>query len=379
MPVYASPLDLIREARVVGVPPRLPQRAGARLWALLELGLPGGMKDRVALRTIEDAEEAGLLAPGGVIIESSSGTMAEGLARVGAAKGYRVLLVTDPRIDEMTLAKLRALGAEVDIVQQYDPAGGWQSSRLRRLRELQETLPGAFWSCQYDNPSNRGAYADVGPELVSALGTGIGAVVGTVGSGGSLCGVAASLKPLVPDLRVVAVDAVGSVLFHQPDRRRLQSGHGNSIVPGNIDYGVIDEVHWLADGEAFAACRELARRCGIFAGGSTGAAWVAASWVAEGLAADRHVVAIFPDRGERYAGTIYSDPYWEQHGLAGQEAAEAPREIRYGLDVAERWSRAELPREGAIPYYTPGARTTVEIAAEMGLTRSEPERAEVSR
>ena len=371
MPGYDSPLDLVREARVVAVPARLPARARARLWALLELALPGGMKDRVALRTIEDAEAAGLLAPGGVIVESSSGTMAEGLARVGVPRGYRVVIVTDPRIDALTLAKLRALGAEVDIVQEYEREGGWQSARLRRLRQLLDGLPGAFWSCQYDNPSNPRAYAEVGPELVAALGDGIAALVGTVGSGGSLCGVAASLKPFVPELRVVAVDAAGSVLFGQPDRRRLQSGHGNSIVPGNIDYGLIDEVHWLCDGEAFAACRELARRTAIFGGGSTGATWVVASWLAERLAPSQQVVAIFPDRGERYYQTIYSDAYLEEHGLAGEAAGEEPARIRYGEETVERWSWAPLPRDGRTTYFTPGARTTAEIAGEFGLARAE--------
>jgi cysteine synthase A len=368
---YASPLELIRETRVVAVPARFAGRARGEVWAQLDLALPGGMKDRVALTTIEDAEAEGLLRPGGVIVESSSGTMAEGLARVGAALGYRVVIVTDPRIDTATLAKLGALGAEVEIVKDYDPEGGWQSARLKQLRRLLERLPGAFWSCQYDNPSNRRAYAGVGPELVAALGQGIAAVVGSVGSGGSLSGVAASLRPLVPALKVVAVDAVGSVLFGQPERRRLQSGHGNSIVPGNIDYGLIDEVHWLADGEAFAACRELARRTAIFAGGSTGATWVVASWVAEQLAPGERVVAIFPDRGERYAETIYSDAFLDQHGLRGQEAAAEPAGIRYGIDVALRWSRAALPRDGRTAYWTPGARTTAELAAEIGLTRVE--------
>jgi cysteine synthase A len=92
--------------------------------------------------------------------------MAEGLARVGLLKGYRVIIVTDPRLDEMTAAKLRALGAELEIVDVYDPQGGWQSSRLRRLRQVLDSVPGAFWSCQYDNPGNAAAYRRLGGELV---------------------------------------------------------------------------------------------------------------------------------------------------------------------------------------------------------------------
>jgi cysteine synthase A len=376
---YASLLDLMKDSPLVAVPSRVSVRGGSRdgfhgaqLWLQLELALPGAMKDRPALQIIEEAEAAGVLRPGSVIVESSSGTMAEGLARVGVLKGYRVIIITDPRIDGLTLAKLRALGAELEIVDTYAPQGGWQLSRLRRLREVLDSVPGAFWSRQYDNLGNARAYSHLAEELVEALGPRIGALVGSVGSGGSLCGMGRALKERLPGTRIVAVDAVGSVLFHQPDRKRLQSGHGNSIVPGNLDHGILDEVHWLADGEAFNGCRELAARTGVFAGGSSGAVYVAASWVASNFPADHHVVAILPDRGDRYYQTVYSDEYFAEHGLAGEEAGAAPRRIRYGVDVADRWSYAEVPHDGSVPYATPGAQTTAELSRELGLERDEP-------
>jgi cysteine synthase len=362
-----SPLDLIRSSTVVRIPPRRPERPGAQLWAQLELALPGGMKDRVALRMVEDAEARGELRPGSVIVESSSGTMAEGLARVAAIKGYRLIIVSDPRLDEMTRAKLRAMGAELEIVETYDPVSGWQRPRLDRLREVLARVPGAFWTRQYDTPSNPDAYLDVGRALVDTLGTGIAALVGTVGSGGSLCGTARSLRRVLPEVRVVAVDAVGSVLFHQPNRGRLQSGHGNSIVPGNLDYRTIDQVHWVSDREAFHACRELARRAGIFAGGSSGAAYRVASWVAQQFEHDRHVVAIFPDRGDRYHGSIYSEEFLAAHGLLEAPPESDPQEIRYGVDIAERWSYADLPHDGHVSYHGPDARETADIAEQLGL------------
>jgi S-sulfo-L-cysteine synthase (3-phospho-L-serine-dependent) len=362
---YTSLLDLMKDSPLVAIPPRRTAPEHAQLWAQLELALPGGMKDRPALEIIEQAEAAGLLKPGDTIVESSSGTMAEGLARAGARKGYRVMIVTDPRIDVLTAAKLRALGAELDVVDTYDEVGGWQSSRLRRLHEILASVPGAFWSCQYDNPGNAAAYRQLGRDVADALGPRLAALVATVGSGGSLCGMAEGLRERLPGLRVVAVDAVGSVLFNQPDRQRLQSGHGNSIIPGNLDHRSIDEVHWLSDGEAFYGCRELARRTGIFAGGSSGAAYVVASWVATRFSADQHVVVIFPDRGDRYCHTIYSDEYLAHHGIAGETAAEQPLSIAYGVEVAERWSWAELPADGAIPYATPGAQRTAELAREL--------------
>lgn len=227
-----SILDLMRSSPLVALRGRAAARPQSRLWAKLECFLPGAMKDRVALYMIEQAEARGVLQAGGVIAESSSGTMAEGLARVGALRGYEVIIVTDPRIDPITQAKLESLGARLEIVDTYHPDGGWQLSRLQRLREVLDTHPGAFWPRQYDSPDNAGAYETSEQEILEELGDRVAALVGPVGSGGSLCGTARALRRRLKSLRVVAVDAVGSALFHQPDRRRLQSGHGNSIIPG---------------------------------------------------------------------------------------------------------------------------------------------------
>ena len=363
-----SVLELMKDSPLVALKGRRvsPPRAG--LWGKLELAMPGGMKDRVALRMIEDAEARGDLRPGGVIAESSSGTLAEGLARVGTLKGYRVIIVTDPRLDAMMAAKLRALGAELEIVDTYHPEGGWQRSRLERLKEILDRHPGAFWTRQYDSPSNAGAYVEqMAGELATALDGGPAALVASVGSGGSLCGTARGLKQWLPDLRVVAVDAVGSGLFHQPLRKRFQSGHGNNIVAGNIDYRLIDEVHWISDGEAFSACRELARREGIFGGGSSGAVYIVASWIAHRLDSEQQVVAIFPDHGDRYCEQIYSDRFLAEHQLAGVEAAAEPRQLHYGVDVAESWSWAELPHDGSMPYHGAETARTCELTRELGL------------
>jgi cysteine synthase A len=324
------------------------------------------MKDRVALQMIEDAEAAGRLRPGAVIVESSSGTLAEGLARVAALKGYRLIIVSDPRLDAMTRAKLQAMGATLEIVDRYDAAGGWQTSRLERVREVLHRNPGAFWTRQYDTDSNPGAYKSVAAALIESLGPRIGAVVGPVGSGGSLCGLARCLRARLPRLRTIAVDAVGSVLFNQPNRTRLQSGHGNSLVPGNLDYAAIDQVHWVADGEAFLACRELAANAGIFAGGSSGAAYLVASWVAS-ASVDGPVVVLLPDRGDRYHSTVYDASFLDAHHLVDVVPAAEPRRIRYGADVAERWSCADLPHDGSVPYHAAEVPTSAAIARQLGL------------
>jgi S-sulfo-L-cysteine synthase (3-phospho-L-serine-dependent) len=355
-------LELMKDTPLVRLRGRALSSPRARLWGKLELAMPGQMKDRVALQMVLDAEASGALKPGGVLVESSSGTLAEGLARVGTVRGYRVIIVSDPRLDPATAAKLRAFGAEVLVVQDFHPTGGWQQTRLQALAALLTENPGAVWPRQYDSSSNPDAYRQLAGELLEAFGGRLGALVGSVGSGGSLTGTARALRKQLPDLRVIAVDAVGSAQFHQPVSPRLQSGHGNNIIPGNIDFATIDEVHWTSDGETFNACRELARREGIYAGGSSGATYIAASWVAEQLAGDRDVVALLPDRGDRYAGTIYSDAYLQEKGLAGVIAPAAPRTIRYGIDVAERWSRAELPHASGGPYHAPDVLRSSDLA-----------------
>lgn len=367
MTVAQNVLELMQDTPLVALKGREVSAPRARLWGKLELAMPGQMKDRVARRVIRDAEEKGLLQPGGIIAESSSGTMAEGLARVGAVLGYRVIIVTDPRIDASLLAKLRAFGAELAIVDHAPAQGGWQRARLERLREMLRANPSAFWPRQYDNAIFQTTYAEeTAEELVASLGE-IAAFVATVGSGSSISGTARALRKLSPGVRIVAVDAAGSVQFHQPERPRKQSGHGNSIIAGNIDYRAIDDVHWVSDGEAFHACRELARREGIFAGGSSGAAYIAASWMAEQCAAGTNVVALFPDRGDRYAGTIYNDDYLRQHALLDVSPAREPQRIRYGVDEATRWSWAPLPHDGSVPYYAPGTLTSGRLIADLGL------------
>ena len=321
--------------------------ADVTVTAKLELQNQFAMKDRVARQVIREARENGVLAPGAPIIESSSGTMALGLALVGNVLGHPVHIVTDPRIDAITLAKLTALGCSVHVVEAMT-SNGWQSARLERLAGLREEYPGAFWPRQYSNPQNPLAYAALAEELVADLGR-IDVLVGAVGSGGSLCGTARALRRALQaadvsdPLRVIGVDAVGSVLFGQPDQPgRRQSGIGNSLIPGNLDYRQIDEIHWLNDREAFVATRDLASAEGIFAGNSSGSVYQVLKHVAATVAPGTRVVGIFPDRGDRYVDTIYDDGYWQQTGLADLPVRTEPLRVEYGTEVSS-WARAEVP------------------------------------
>lgn len=325
---------------------RVDERSIGSVYAKLELMNPFGMKDRVAKQTILAAIRSGELKKGMPIIESSSGTLACGLALVGRQLGHDVHIVTDPRIDPITYAKLTSLGCHVHVVSQMGKQG-WQSARLERLHELMKEYPGAFWPRQYDNRENPRAYEALASELLRDLER-IDVLIGSVGSGGSLSGTARELKRHNPDLRVVAVDAAGSVIFGQPDRpARLQGGLGNSLIAKNVDFAIIDEVHWLNDEEAFAATLQLARNEHIFAGNSSGSVYAVACWLASQVAQGCNIVAIFPDRGDRYTDSIYSHSYRESKGLTRLHLPDTPQCVEPDT-VVSAWSYSKLV--GMQPY-----------------------------
>lgn len=310
------------------------------VYAKLELLNPFGMKDRVAKQCILAAKRSGELRDGAPIIESSSGTMACGVALVGTYLGHEVHIVTDPRMDPITFAKLKSLGCHTHVVEQMG-AQGWQSARLQRLSELLEVHPNAYWPRQYDNPENPAAYIELATELISDIGQ-VDILVASVGSGGSLSGTAQELKKYNPDLKVIAVDATGSVIFGQPDRPgRLQGGLGNSLIASNVNHAIVDEVHWLNDEEAFAATLRLANKEKIFAGNSSGSVYAVANWVSSQVEPDTKIVALFPDRGDRYTDTIYSADYRSLKGMQELSTGSIPKKVYCGT-VVSSWAYASL-------------------------------------
>jgi cysteine synthase len=323
---------------------QMDEQARGRVYAKLELLNPFGMKDRVARRIILEARRTGVLREGSPIIESSSGTMALGVALVGTSLGHEVHIVTDPRIDPVTLAKLQATGCTVHIVEKMT-SHGWQSARLEKLQELLTCYPGAFWPQQYENPNNPRAYEDLAYELLDDLGR-VDVLVASVGSGGSLSGTARALRRTNPNLRVVAVDCVGSAIFGQPDvPGRLQGGLGNSLIPPNVDHALVDEVHWLNDAEAFAATLALAATEKIFAGNSSGSTYAVARWLSRCVSPDTRIVAIFADRGDRYAHTIYNPAYRREKGLPEIALFATPPAQVSARTVVTSWSFASLKEE----------------------------------
>ena len=193
---------------------------GRGFWAKLEGHNPGGMKDRPALHMVERARERGELQPGGMIVESTSGTLGLGLALTGIAYGHPVTLVTDPGLEPLMQQLLAAYGAHVDLVDNPHPAGGWQEARRQRVGELLADHPGSFCPDQYHNPDNVAGYAPLAHELVAQLGR-IDVLVCSAGTGGHSAGVSRGLREFFPHLRLVGVDIVGSTIFGQPARSRF--------------------------------------------------------------------------------------------------------------------------------------------------------------
>lgn len=284
---------------------------------------------------VDSAIESGRLAPGGGILESTSGTFGLGLAATGALRGYPVTLVGDPAIDDHLRRRLSALGARVHIVDTPSAGGNYQQARLDKLEELRDGLGDVFVPGQYDNPLNPLAYSAFAEHLLSVLGQ-FDVLVGTVGSGGSMCGTTSFLRTVLPDLWVVGVDTHRSVLFGQEDGPRRLRGLGNSVDPGNLDHTVFDEVHWLGDAEAFHSTHLLHRRHTLFMGPTSGAAYHVARRIAA-TRPDARVVALCADGGHRYQSTFNDEEWLRRNDLYVDRTPEAPVLVQGPDEAISRW------------------------------------------
>ncbi|MFI1258261.1 PLP-dependent cysteine synthase family protein [Streptomyces netropsis] len=337
--------------------------AGRGFWAKLEGFNPGGIKDRPALHMVERARARGDLRPGGVIIESTSGTLGLGLALAGMVYGHPVVLVTDPGLERSMTRLLTAYGAQVNVVSEPHPTGGWQQARRDRVTQLMDRHPGSWCPDQYNNPDNVAAYTPLALELAAGIGH-IDVLVCSVGTGGHSAGVSRVLRQLYPELKLVGVDTIGSTIFGQPARTRLMRGLGSSIYPRNVAYGNFSEVHWVAPAEAVWTCRELAASHYATGGWSVGAVALVAGWLARTLPADTRIAAVFPDGPQRYLGTVYDDDYCAAHGLLDARPSVEP-DVVGSPDEKEvrRWTRCvkvvdplALPALCADPREPAGAR-----------------------
>lgn len=268
----------------------------------------GSVKLKAALEIIESMEAASTLHSGQTIVESSSGNMGIALSIVAADKGYRFVCVTDVRCTSSAQKAMAALGAEVHVVTAGDEERGFLGARLDYVNDLCAANSSYVWLNQYSNPANwRSHYRHTGPQIAAAVPDLQVLFIGA-GTTGTLMGCARYFREFKPSVKIVAIDAVGSVTFGSEPGRRLIPGLGTSVVPGILDASYVDDVVLVAERRSIAMCRSLAQSGYLF-GGSTGTVVQGAlDW----LAAEKSVspsiaVAISPDMGWNYTDTLYDD------------------------------------------------------------------------
>ncbi len=271
----------------------------ADILAKLEYQNPGGsVKDRVAIRMIDEAEKAGILHKGDVIIEPTSGNTGIGLACVAAARGYHLIITMPETMSVERRRLLSAYGAELVLT----PASKGVKGSIRKANELAEQLH-AFVPSQFSNPYNpKSHYETTGPEIWADTDGKIDVFVAGVGTGGTISGTGRYLKEKNPNIQIVAVEPAGSPVLSDgiPGRHKIQ-GIGAGFIPETLDMEIYDEILTVTDDDAYQACRELARREGVLCGISSGAALSAAKELAVKPAYQgKTIVALFPDGGERY-------------------------------------------------------------------------------
>ncbi len=362
MEVLDSFLDAVGETPLVRLN-KISRGLRPTVLAKLEMLNPGGsVKDRIGLRMIEAAERAGLLKPGGTIVEPTSGNTGHGLAIAAAIRGYKCIFVMPDKMSQEKISLLRAYGAEV-VITPTAVAPESPESYYRVADRLTEEIPGAFQPNQYFNEDNPAAHeATTGPEIWRQTDGRITAFIAGVGTGGTITGVARYLKKQNPDILVVGADPEGSI-FSGDVHPYLTEGIGEDFWPRTFDPSTVDRYVRVTDRDAFRMARRITREEGILVGGSSGTAVVAAVEVARELGPDDVVVVILPDTGRNYLSKLYSDTWLLQYGLTerpevvrveevlGGRHGEVPPlvtvnardKVRQAIDVLQRYSISQAP------------------------------------
>jgi cystathionine beta-synthase len=288
---------------------------------------PGGsIKDRMALYIIEKAERDGILKPGGTIVENTSGNTGMGVALVAAIKGYKAIFTMPDKMSSEKVNLLKALGARVVITPTDVPPDSPKSYYETAKRIAAET-PNSFYLNQYHNPDNIEAhYHSTGPEIFEQTDGKITHLVAGAGTGGTISGAGRFLKEKLPNIKIIGVDAVGSIFYDYFKNHKMIEPHvykveglGEDMLTGAMDFSVLDDMIQVTDQQCFLTARDLARKEGIFAGGSSGGAVYAALKVAESARPDDVIVVILPDAGGRYLSKMYNDSWMADNGFFPDE------------------------------------------------------------
>jgi len=278
----------------------------------------GSVKDRPALEMIRDAEERGLLKPGGTIVEATSGNTGTGLAMVAAIKGYRCILVMPDKVSDEKIRLLRAYGAEVVITPTKVPASS-PESYYGVSAKLASEIPGAFQPNQFANLMNPAAHEKTtGPEIWEQTAGKITHYVSGIGTGGTISGVAHYLRKRKPDIIVVGADPEGSIYSGDTAKSYKVEGIGEDFLPATVDLKSIDRIERVSDKDSFLMARRICREEGLLVGGSSGTACVAAMRVARELPPDAVMVVLLPDNGRGYMSKIFNDEWMRANGFLGE-------------------------------------------------------------
>jgi len=297
----------------------------ATVLAKVETFNPGNsIKDRMALKMVEDAEKRGDLVPGGTIIECTSGNTGMGLALAACVKGYKCIFTTTDKQSKEKMDILKAVGAEV-IVCPTNVSADHPSSYYSVAERLSTEIPNSFWCNQYDNLSNTLAhYESTGPEIWAQTDGRITHLIVGVGTGGTISGTAKYLKEQNPEIKIWGVDTYGSVFkkYHETgefDEKEIYpyitEGIGEDILPKNVDFSLIDHFEKVSDKDGALLARRLAKEEGLLLGYSCGSAMAGLIQLKDKLTKDDIVVIIFHDHGSRYVGKIYNDEWMRERGF----------------------------------------------------------------
>jgi cystathionine beta-synthase len=326
--------------------------------AKLETFNPGNsIKDRMAVKMIEDAERAGKLKPGGTIIEGTSGNTGMGLAIAAVVKGYKCIFTTTDKQSKEKIDALKAFGAEVivcpTIVDPEDPRSYYSVSS-----RLEKEVPNSWKANQYDNLSNTAAhYEQTGPEIWEQTGGRVTQLVSGVGTGGTISGVGRYLKERNPQIKVWGIDTYGSVFKKYKetgifDKNEIYpyvtEGIGEDFLPQNVDFDVIDHFEKVTDKDAALMTRRIAREEGIFAGNSAGSAMAGLLQLREHFTPDDLIVVIFHDHGSRYLGKMFNDEWMRKKGFLEKTGMTARDLVASGLSGELLSIEGNQPVEAAV-------------------------------